>query len=261
MSLRKNTLLMVATAGLVAASVVAQEPSSAPAAKLRPGAAPRAATPLTPEFGGSTVSYYRVGAAEFKGGNNFTPYDYTGLNPFRVWADFLLFATPHLPGGALLKSLELDDCDTNVSGNHLFLYLLDCDYLGACSNTLATLSSADNYFNLQCSFVSVDLSPLNYTVNNQTHELLLYAFFQSTDITNQLAGATIGYQLQVSPDPATATFSDVPVGHPFHRFVEALVAAGITGGYPDGRYGVDDAITRGQMAVFLSVALGLNWSQ
>ncbi len=52
---------------------------------------------------------------------------------------------------------------------------------------------------------------------------------------------------------------DVPPTHPFYASVEALSAAGITGGYPDGRFGVNDPITRGQMAVFLSAALGLHW--
>lgn len=38
------------------------------------------------------------------------------------------------------------------------------------------------------------------------------------------------YTLQVSPAPAVATFSDVPTSHPFFRFIEALVASGITAG-------------------------------
>jgi hypothetical protein len=63
----------------------------------------------------------------------------------------------------------------------------------------------------------------------------------------------------VSPPPATATFSDVPVSDPRFRFVEALAAAGITGGCGGGLYCPEAAVTRGQMAVFLSVALGLYW--
>jgi hypothetical protein len=44
------------------------------------------------------------------------------------------------------------------------------------------------------------------------------------------------YQLQVSPAPAVATFNDVPTGHPFFRFVEALAASGITAGCGGGNY-------------------------
>ncbi len=74
-----------------------------------------------------------------------------------------------------------------------------------------------------------------------------------------IGGARIVWHRQVSPKPATAAFSDVPTTHQFFQFVEALRAAGITNGYPDGRFGVNDPITRGQMAVYLAAALGLHW--
>ena len=66
---------------------------------------------------------------------------------------------------------------------------------------------------------------------------------------------------QVSPPPATASFDDVPTDHPYFQFVEALKAAGITSGCGDSPplFCVDAPITRGQMAVFLSKALGLYW--
>jgi hypothetical protein len=67
------------------------------------------------------------------------------------------------------------------------------------------------------------------------------------------------WQRRVSPAPATATFGDVPTGHPYFAFVEALVASGITAGCGGGNYCVDNPITRGEMAVFLAAALGLHW--
>lgn len=69
----------------------------------------------------------------------------------------------------------------------------------------------------------------------------------------------IDWHRQVSPAPASATFSDVPTSHPQFQFVEALFAAGITAGCGGGNYCPDAPLTRGQMAVFLSVALGLHW--
>ena len=105
-----------------------------------------------------------------------------------------------------------------------------------------------------------DISSLNYTIDNLTRELIPVAT-KTGDLGSALTGVIYGYKLQVSPGPATATFSDVPVGHPFFQFVEALAAAGITVGYADGRFGVDDSITRGQMAVFMAKALGLHWVQ
>jgi hypothetical protein len=72
-----------------------------------------------------------------------------------------------------------------------------------------------------------------------------------------LHNVVIRYRLQVSPAPAVATFSDVPTDHPFFRFVEALAASGITAGCGGGQYCVDAPVTRGEVAVFLSAALGL----
>ena len=73
-------------------------------------------------------------------------------------------------------------------------------------------------------------------------------------------GLEISYRLQVSPAPATATFpNDVPTTHPFFRFVEAMAASGLTGGCAAGSFCPNDPVTRGQMSVFLSVALGLHF--
>jgi hypothetical protein len=47
---------------------------------------------------------------------------------------------------------------------------------------------------------------------------------------------------------------------PSSSYVEALAAAGITAGTGPGTYGVDQPLTRGQMAVFLSLALGLHFT-
>jgi hypothetical protein len=70
----------------------------------------------------------------------------------------------------------------------------------------------------------------------------------------------VSYQLQVSPAPDTATFGDVPTDHPFFQFVEALAASRITSGCGGGNFCPDAPVTRGQMAVFLARALGLNFA-
>ena len=73
-------------------------------------------------------------------------------------------------------------------------------------------------------------------------------------------GLAVQWRRAISPAPATATFpNDVPTTHPYFRFVEALAAAGITAGCATGSYCPDATLTRGQMAVFLSAALGLYW--
>lgn len=57
----------------------------------------------------------------------------------------------------------------------------------------------------------------------------------------------------------TATFNDVTTSHPFFQFVEALMKAGVTGGCGAGNFCPNASLTRGQMAVFLARALGLQW--
>jgi hypothetical protein len=81
----------------------------------------------------------------------------------------------------------------------------------------------------------------------------------ATDSTTQLHSVRVQWKRQVSPSPATATFSDVPTSSAYFRYVEALNASGITGGCGSGIYCPNALVTRGQMAVFLSVALGLHW--
>jgi hypothetical protein len=90
-----------------------------------------------------------------------------------------------------------------------------------------------------------------------------YAFIVEFNVvaqTQRLRGMRVHYTLQVSPAPGTATFGDVPTSHIFFQYVEALVASGITAGCGGGNYCPDSPLTRGQMAVFLSKALGLHWA-
>ena len=69
------------------------------------------------------------------------------------------------------------------------------------------------------------------------------------------------WRRNLSPAPHTATFGDVPTDHPFFRHIEALFDAGITSGCQVSPllYCPGQAVTRGEMAVFLAKALGLHW--
>jgi hypothetical protein len=97
--------------------------------------------------------------------------------------------------------------------------------------------------------ITVDNESCRYTVRVR--------FDDTTGLT--LQKIRMQWTRQVSTAPAVASFSDVPTTHPQFRFIEALVDAGITGGCGAGVYCPDAPLTRGQMAVFLSVALGLNF--
>jgi hypothetical protein len=49
-------------------------------------------------------------------------------------------------------------------------------------------------------------------------------------------------------NPPTPTFSDVPPGSTFYRYVETAVAHGIIEGYDDGTFRPGNSATRGQIA-------------
>jgi hypothetical protein len=76
-----------------------------------------------------------------------------------------------------------------------------------------------------------------------------------------LLRARLQYRRQVSPAPATATFNDVGTGHWAFQHIEALADSGVTSGCGGGSFCPDAKLSRAEMAVFLSKALGLHWSQ
>ena len=84
-------------------------------------------------------------------------------------------------------------------------------------------------------------------------------FIGPVDNTVKFNSVTVFYRRAVSPAPALATFNDVPASHPFFQYVEALAASAITAGCGNGNFCPEAPLTRGQMAVFLSKALGLHW--
>jgi hypothetical protein len=99
-----------------------------------------------------------------------------------------------------------------------------------------------------------------HTVDNDraAYRVCVYQWSQ-TGSNLGTRGTTFWFLRQVSPAPAVATFNDVPTGHLFFQFVEALADSGITAGCGGGNFCPNAPITRGEMAVFLSAALGLHY--
>jgi hypothetical protein len=211
-----------------------------------------------------------MGPSDFQTDDSGTTYTGTWSPPFTMtysrWVSGgfpHLFATAHLPGGSQLVEWDLNYCDDNASGgsNHLTFNLWDCDQAGICNPTpLATFNTTTQ--GAGCFAVGFNGgSVTGFTVNNASRFLAVEVVFGATDGSNRLSGSALGYKLQVSPAPVTASFNDVPVTDPAFQYIEALVAAGVTSGCGGGNYCPDNFLTRRQMAVFLAKALGLNWSQ
>jgi hypothetical protein len=110
-----------------------------------------------------------------------------------------------------------------------------------------------------CSVFGLNL-PIPETINNLDNTYVIDVVSGGEGAATRFKGVRVNYRLQVSPAPAVASFpNDVPVGHPLFRFVEAMAASGLTGGCGAGAFCPDAPLTRGQMSVFLSVALGLHF--
>ncbi len=169
-----------------------------------------------------------------------------------------LEAPLHLPAGAQTSLLEcyFQDADAGVDATASFFrysYDVSSDTPSAANLGFVSTSGNSGYQR-----VTTPLSEQIVYSSGNTRNLYAVAIdIPATDIG--FRGCRVAWNRTVSPAPGTATFSDVPTSSPQFKFVEALAAAGITAGCGGGNYCPDQPITRGQMAVFLSAALGLNW--
>lgn len=186
----------------------------------------------------------------------------TGVVP-KSGEDVISMGAPvHLPTGARLEFVRLVYYDSHP-GSDPSVGLYRLDGYGP-SNTLiaglapSSFSGGNRY---------VDFGPLNHTVDNDGgflgqpyHVLVLLDRSIATPSQQEkIYNLLFWYKLQVSPAPATATFSDVPVGAFAFQHIEALVDSGITAGCGGGNFCPNSYVTRAQMAVFLAKALGLHY--
>jgi hypothetical protein len=174
--------------------------------------------------------------------------------------DCQLLAPLSLPNGALVDAIELEGCDDSATarlGAFFLVAPLNADTAVIPPGGGVETGDASTP---GCSTFASNLTPPR-AIDNAEETYAVTLVFAGGAGTSARA-VRIWYHLQVSPAPATATFSDVPTTHAFFRFIEALAAAGITGGCtpaPNPNFCPDAPLTRGQMAVFLSVALGLHF--
>ncbi len=163
-----------------------------------------------------------------------------------------------VPSGSIVTKIVIEGCDTSPFSQLVFTGVRgvapagETVFLaGAVGTGVAAMPG--------CGFFTLTV-PGGPQIINATWNLWVMVRWEGVlDADVQLHSIRVYYKLQVSPAPGSATFADVPLDHPFHRFIEALAASGITGGCGGGNYCPDGPLTRGQMAVFLAVALGLHF--
>jgi hypothetical protein len=169
------------------------------------------------------------------------------------------FAAPlDLPSGAQIVGIELEGCDTS-SGSGVELHLFVCHGPGdSCLDQLDYTVDTGTFSTVGCSYFSRTAdSPL--TVSNADHTYFLQVVDADTLSATRFRTARVRWRRQVRPPPGMPSFGDVSPAHPYYAFIEALFAAGITAGCGGGDYCPSRFVTRGEMAVFLTKALGLHW--
>lgn len=253
-----RTLMMISAAALLASGVGAQD-LSAPDPTLSPSAAPAAPAP-SDAFGLGTQDYWVV-ATDFAARTGGSQWSYQG---------FLYFATPvaaqyeaavNLPEGAAATALECYWRDTDAANSGtvgLWVHSYDVSTETPSVTNITTNQPAAGAPGTVRASNALAFTFTHRPSANLRNTYTLIATMPASN-TVQLRACRIAFNRQVSPAPASATFSDVPTSHPQFRFIEALVAAGVTGGCGAGTYCPDAPLTRGQMAVFLSAALGLHF--
>jgi len=164
-----------------------------------------------------------------------------------------------VPSGAVITRITVDACDTSATGGLVFGMAAGAAPAGA-QAFVTPPGYTGNAPTPGCAFFSVTpLATLN-VANGMSQYWAFVAWLGDFSGAVRLQGIRVYYMLQVSAAPATATFpTDVPTSHPFFQYIEALAASGITAGCGAGTYCPDQPLTRGQMAVFLSKALGLHF--
>jgi hypothetical protein len=179
-----------------------------------------------------------------------------GATPVSRW----LAAPLALPSGVLIDRVVLSSCSEHAGD--LLLTLFDNGVGGGGSGGGTPVASVTSVGG--CGMASAWPPAPGYLYErNDRHPLYLVLYWagDSFDGSTRFNSIQVDYHRTVSPNPSTSHFQDVPVAHPFHRYVEALWDAGITGGCNPSPplFCPDEPLTRGQMAVYLSVALGLHW--
>jgi hypothetical protein len=209
-------------------------------------------------YGTTNWSVERLGATQFVPANSRTAYETSGSEMYSSDPDGYFHAVPHVPTGALLTYWYLDYCAL-VDGGDVWAFLWSCDHddpFFSCDQ----IGILHGTVNLVCTAVYQDLQPTPYTVNNNTKDLYVEVNTKGGYLDSGFTGVSIYYQLQMSPAPLTATFADVPTNYLYFRAIEALAASRVTSGCGGGNFCPNQAVTRGEMAKFLAVALGLSQS-
>ena len=210
-----------------------------------------------------------VGAASFHAEqltNTFGGYDFDGYFYTTAPGNAAFVAPLDLPVGAEITGVCFDTYQ-NLPEGVLNSYLQTIKLPGPgedfgvsdIPNSHIVAQAAPGYAH------TCNTDPISYTIRESADldgggvRHLAHRIFLSIGPSTAFGAVRVTWHRQLSPAPGSPTFADVPVSDGAFPFIEALVASGVTSGCGGGNYCPDAPLTRRQMAVFLSKALGLHW--
>jgi hypothetical protein len=163
-----------------------------------------------------------------------------------------LYSGVNIPAGAIIDYIGLDSYSYCAGIVGVELWEVDA---GSTSGIAAFSSSAHGYG------TDFNADAIGWQLPSNTSRALAIQVELGNDCVNwpALSWVEIWWRRAVSDPPAVPTFNDVPTSDFGYQYIEALNASGITGGCAPTSFCPDSPVTRRQMAIFLSKALGLHW--
>lgn len=159
-----------------------------------------------------------------------------------------------VPPGAIVDYIginNLNDGTPLVVGAALYVRTVNGDltYVAGSSNT------PHAYW-----YTDFNDAPFGITLESPNFNTYLLRLEFDASANYQYIGAVqVWWRPAVSAAPNSPTFNDVPTTDFGYPYIEALALSGITGGCGGGNFCPDNPVTRRQMAIFLSKALGLSY--
>ena len=225
-------------------------------------------TPETPQTWGTATGYTSIVGFQFQAAR---PESYSLNNGASqgsycsgdLTAECLGYAQIDAPDGAFLTGFDLWGYDASTDADMHYALIASCDVQG--SPVYLVLDQQD-FPEQEGDFHTAFTYTPGFQVDNANCGYSIRLKFTDggdppQDTAIRVRRVRLSWVRQVSPGPGAATFTDVPIDHPFFQYIEALAKSGITGGCNASPplYCPNEPLTRGQMAVFLAKALGLQW--
>jgi len=221
----------------------------------------------SPAFWGLGTNFHFVNANEFQSeypqGSHWQRYLYGFWHFSTSSVDNYGWATVRLPTGSLVTGMTVicyDDLPAVDKDISVVLWRQWITAAGVWDGAEVASFQSSGAPGTTTTWVDIDPDHTIQYIDGSTAQSYVLNVRMHGSLLLLLRGVIIGWNRQISPAPAVATFADVPVGAFGFRHIEALAASGITAGCGGGSFCPNNTLTRAEMAVFLAKALGLHWA-